>query len=44
MGELFGCKKTDLYGPRSQARLNLGKIVAYFPEAIGKERQSENQL
>ena len=44
MGELIGRKESDLYGPRSQARLGLGKIVAYFPETICVERQSENQF
>ena len=42
--ELFSRKESDLYGPRSQPRLSLDKIMTYFPKAIGIERQSENQF
>ncbi len=38
--KLFRGKEADLYGPWPLTCLSLGEIVANFPQAIGKEGQS----
>ena len=43
LGKLLPGKEANLYHSRPLAGLSKRKIAAYFPEAIGKERQSENK-